>query len=226
MHRPHCPVCSAENTLPFWHNNTRSYWRCPVCLTTFLDPSQRPDKRFEQAYYQTHRNDVNDQGYRNYLSPMLPPLLEKLKPGSNGLDFGCGPGPALAAMLTEAGHLMQLYDPQFCNTPEVLTRTYDFVTCSEVVEHFHSPDAEFSRLGLLLKPGGWLAVMTRFLLDDEGFERWHYRRDPTHVVFYKPATFQHIASLNGWRCEIPCNHVALLQKPHTTASTVLRADKQ
>lgn len=213
MHHPVCPVCKAEETQDFWRNDTRTYWRCPVCQATFLDPSQRPDPQFEHTYYQTHQNDVNDPGYRKYLSPLLAPLLEKLAPQSHGLDYGCGPGPALAAMLTEAGHTMALYDPQFCNTPEVLEQSYDFVTCSEVVEHFHYPENEFRRLDALVKPTGWLAIMTRFLVDDDGFDRWHYRRDPTHVVFYKPATFEHLAKANNWHCHIPCHHVVLLQKP-------------
>ena len=213
MPAPSCPVCTETGTTLFWSDEKRSYWRCPRCQATFMDPAQRPDTAFERAYYQTHQNDVNDAGYRRYLSPLIPPLLERLAQHSHGLDYGCGPGPALAAMLTEAGHTMALYDPQFCNTPQVLQTTYDFVTCSEVAEHFHNPEAEFTRLDALLKPGGWLAVMTRFLEDDSGFERWHYRRDPTHVVFYKAATFTFIAQAHGWHCEIPCSHVALFQKP-------------
>lgn len=213
MHHLACPVCKDENTQYFWSNNTRTYWRCPACQATFLDPAQRPAPQFEHSYYQTHQNDVNDPGYRNYLSPILGPLLEKLAPQSHGLDYGCGPGPALAAMLTEAGHTMALYDPQFHDTPQVLKQSYDFVTCSEVVEHFHYPEKEFKRLGALVKPKGWLAIMTRFLLDDSGFDRWHYRRDPTHVVFYKPATFEYLAKANHWHCYIPYDHVVLLHKP-------------
>lgn len=213
MPEPVCPVCAGVGTALFWSDEKCRYWRCPHCQATFMDPARRPEPAFEHAYYQTHQNNVNDAGYRRYLSPLIPPLQEKLAPHSNGLDYGCGPGPALAAMLTEAGHTMALYDPQFCNTPQVLERTYDFVTCSEVVEHFHNPEAEFTHLDALLKPGGWLAVMTRFLEDDRGFERWHYRRDPTHVVFYKAATFTFIAQAHGWHCEIPCSHVALFQKP-------------
>ena len=32
------------------------------------------------------------------------PLLARLGPASHGLDYGCGPGPALATMLREEGH--------------------------------------------------------------------------------------------------------------------------
>jgi hypothetical protein len=45
------------------------------------------------------------------------PLLARLAPASQGLDYGCGPGPALAAMLAEAGHAVALYDPLFHRRP-------------------------------------------------------------------------------------------------------------
>jgi len=44
---------------------------------------------------------------------------------------------------------------------EALTRTCDFITCTEVAEHFHRPADEFRRLDALLKPGGWLALMQK-----------------------------------------------------------------
>lgn len=54
--------------------------------------------------------------------------------------------------------------------------------------------------------------MTTFLADGEDFARWHYRRDPTHVVFYREATFRVIARQRGWHCEIPAANVALMRK--------------
>ena len=135
-----------------------------------------------------------------------------------GLDYGCGPGPALAAMLEEAGLEMALYDPFFEADRAVLGRDYDVITMSEVAEHLFDPAAEFQRLDRLLKPGGWLGVMTCFQTDDERFANWHYRRDPTHVVFYRPLTLQVIAEQRGWSCEIPCKDVALMHKRRGAAA--------
>ncbi|MEM9442243.1 MAG: methyltransferase domain-containing protein, partial [Pseudomonadota bacterium] len=86
------------------------------------------------------------------------------------------------------------------------------VTLSEVAEHFFEPASEFDRLGALLKPGGWLGVMTSFQTDDGRFRHWHYRRDPTHVVFYRARTFEVLAEQRGWLLEIPSKDVALLRK--------------
>lgn len=195
------------------HVETVDYWRCQHCEATFVDPSQLPDRSVEHAQYRLHCNEVEDKGYRKFLMRMASPLLERLPAGLSGLDYGCGPGPALAAMLTEAGHRMAVYDPLFFDDPTLLNGRYDFITCTEVVEHFHHPFDEFARLDRLLKPGGWLAVMTMFQTDDTAFAHWHYRRDPTHVVFYRETTFRNIAKRHHWHCEIPCANVALLHKP-------------
>ncbi len=207
----HCPICNA-NSRYFLQVDRRDYWRCEHCEATFLDPQQRPRAVDEQAEYRLHRNDVDDPGYRQFLSRLATPLLARLEGRQQGLDYGCGPGPALAAMMTEAGHDMTLYDPLFFPDPAALERSYDFICCSEVVEHFHHPAAEFARLDRLLRSGGYLAVMTQFQTEDAAFAGWHYRRDPTHVLFYRQRSFQVIARQLGWQCEFPCRNVALLHK--------------
>lgn len=207
-----CPVCEQPGSRPFQTVDQRDYWRCEHCLATFLDPNQWPSMDEETAHYRLHENDVDDPGYRRFLNRLAEPLLARLAPNSEGLDFGCGPGPALAAMLTEHGHRMAVYDPIFAPDERVLEQAYDFVTCTEVVEHLHRPAATFRRLCRLVRPAGWLAIMTTFQRDDAAFASWHYRRDPTHVVFYRPETFGRLAAAAGWKCEIPVNNVVLLQK--------------
>ncbi len=191
----------------------RVYWRCGRCEATILDPVHWPGSEAELAEYRLHRNDVRDPYYRKFLSRLADPLLEQLPPNSTGLDYGCGPEPMLARMLRDAGHEMALFDPYFLADPETLRRTYDFITCSEVAEHFHRPADEFDRFEALLRPGAWLAVMTCFQTDDARFAAWHYRRDPTHVVFYREATLRHLAAQRGWTCRIPRKDVALMRKP-------------
>lgn len=208
-----CPVCRTVGCEVFLRNGEKDYWRCGTCEARFLDPRGHPARDAEYAHYLHHRNLVNDPSYRRFLFRLVDPLLAHLPAASEGLDHGCGPGPALAAMLREAGHIMALYDPFFHPDPAPLQRSYDFVTCTEVAEHFHRPAEEFDRLMALIRPGGWLAVMTCFQTDDARFANWRYRKDPTHVVFYREATLRHIASSRGWSCEVPVKDVALMQKP-------------
>ncbi len=208
-----CCVCRATAARRFLTVETQPYWRCNACEATFLDPAHRPERTTEHAHYRLHRNDQYDLRYRRFLSKLAVPLLERIGQARRGLDYGCGPGPALAAMLREAGHQVDLFDPLFSPDPTPLKRTYDFIICSEVAEHFHRPADEFDLLNTLLRAGGWLGIMTCFQTDDARFADWHYRRDPTHVVFYREATFRRLAVLRGWHCEIPVKDVALMRKP-------------
>ncbi|MEX0583240.1 MAG: class I SAM-dependent methyltransferase [Sneathiella sp.] len=208
-----CPLCRLTGAELFLSIETRDYWRCGNCASRFLDPRQHPSRNTEYAHYLLHENHVDDPGYRRFLSKLAVSLLARLPAASEGLDYGCGPGPALAAMLGEAGHKMALYDPFFYPDPGPLELRYDFVTCTETAEHFHRPAEEFERLMTLIRPGGWLAIMTCFQTDDAEFRDWHYRRDPTHVVFYREETFRYLATERGWRCEIPVKDVVLMQNP-------------
>ena len=210
---PTCIVCGSASVRHWQHAGDRDYYRCKDCLATMLNPTQRLAPADELAQYLNHQNDPADPGYRGFLARLATPLLERLPPRQQGLDYGCGPGPALAAMLRQAGHQVELYDPFFFTDPAPLTRTYDFITCTEVIEHFHEPAAEFARFQTLLRPGGWLALMTRFLADDVDFANWHYRRDPTHVVFYREETLQQVARIQGWSCEVVAPDVVLMRKP-------------
>jgi len=208
-----CPVCRSPGPRPFAELAGRRYFRCETCLATFLHPAQRPGPEAERAQYDLHQNDPDDPRYRRFLARLAGPLRARLAPGATGLDYGCGPGPALAAMLREAGHPMALWDPVYAPDPAPLGQRHDFVTCTEVAEHFHDPAAEFDQLGGLLRPGGWLGVMTCFQTDDAAFARWHYRLDPTHVVFYRRETLAHVAALRGWSFESPAKDIALMRVP-------------
>ena len=55
--------------------------------------------------------------------------------------------------------------------------------------------------------------MTSFQTNDDEFGKWHYRRDPTHVVFFREETFRLVAERRGWTCEFPAKDVALMRKP-------------
>ena len=210
---PDCPVCQDNTTVGFMAIGERDYWRCPRCEATFLEPSQRPGPEAERAEYDQHDNDPADPGYRRFLARLVDELVPRLASGDEVLDFGCGPGPALVAMIREAGHAAEGYDPFYAPDQRLLERQYQAIACTEVVEHLHDPAGTFRLLDQLLAPGGWLGVMTCFQTDDDRFANWHYRRDPTHVVFYREATLRWVAARLGWRCEVPRKNVALMRKP-------------
>ena len=207
-----CIVCKSDLVENFKVIDSKMYWKCNYCLAKFLDKSHYLDPPLEKDRYLEHQNNINDEGYRDFLSRLANPLKEKLSTNERGLDFGCGHGPALVEMLKSDGFTMDLYDPFFFPNKDIFSRKYDFITCTETAEHFFDPYKEFNVLDELLVSGGWLGIMTCFLTDEELFENWHYRRDPTHVVFYAEKTFEMIASQREWNCEIKSKDIVLLQK--------------
>ncbi len=207
-----CPLCEH---IPPQRSITLAqglYHLCGRCTLVWLDPGQRPSAAAERAHYGTHDNDPADAGYRRFLDRLATPLEAVLTPGSRGLDFGCGPGPALARMLEERGFRVSVHDPFFAPDRQVLDGRYDFITCTETAEHFHNPRREFGLLDDMLLPGGWLGVMTAFRPALTEFAGWHYIRDPTHVCFYSNGAMAWIAAHYGWSLYIPARNVCLFRK--------------
>lgn len=208
-----CPLCEALRPEPYHRDRFRDYLRCPSCGLVFVPPSQRPDATTERTRYDLHRNDPGDPGYRRFLLQLCEPLCERSPPGSEGLDFGCGPGDALARLFAERGRKAIGYDPFYAPDESVWTREWDFIAASEVLEHLHRPARELDRLFRVLKPGGWLGFLTGWLPDRADFAAWPYLNDPTHIAFYGPEPFARIAE--RWKVEsvLIRPRVALFRKP-------------
>ena len=207
-----CCVCESPLVGLFLEVEEKTYWQCKDCMVIFLDPKFRLSPSEEKYRYQQHNNDIYDEKYRLFLSKLYKPLKGRLKQGSRGLDFGCGPGPALAEMFKEDGFHVDLYDPFFFKDESVFSETFDFITCTETIEHFFEPAEEFKKLDKILTKEGYLAIMTTFLEEEKDFGQWHYRKDPTHVVFYQFQTFKVIASNMNWTLEIPEKDVVVFKK--------------
>ncbi len=208
-----CPLCGSSELATVPGTGDREYRDCAGCGLLSLHPRHFLSAEDELAHYGTHENDPSDPRYRAFLNRLAVPLAAGLKPGARGLDFGAGPGPTLSVMLEEAGFPTRNFDPFFAPGRRVLENTYDFVVCTETVEHFHRPDREFDLLNALLRRGGRLGVMTEVLPPDTEFAGWWYRRDPTHVSFYRDRTFQWLAKRYAWHVERAARTVFLFLKP-------------
>ena len=209
--RQSCLLCASEEVTPFWQEKRARYWSCAGCGLVFMDPEDRLPLLEERAQYDLHENDPADPRYRSFLSALADPLLSRLSANSSGLDYGCGPGPALAEMIREAGHQVALYDPYYAPFPRALDATYDFVTATEVVEHFHDPEREFRTLFSMIRPGGILGVMTNRLVEREVFAKWHYKNDPTHVCFFAEETMLWLGRRYGADVEVLNSRVTLFR---------------
>ncbi|MFC1490081.1 class I SAM-dependent methyltransferase [Candidatus Latescibacterota bacterium] len=195
-----CPLCSSDRTQEYHRDKHRIFNRCHNCELIFVPPEYFISHEEEKARYDSHINNSDDQGYREFLKRLYKPLEKRLNPKSSGLDFGSGPGPVLSQMFENSGHTMTLYDPFYADNLSALSESYDFITATEVLEHLHHPGMETNRLWECLEPGGWLGIMTCPVPESGAFEDWYYIRDSTHVCFYSHETFRWLAAC--WNAEL------------------------
>ncbi|KFZ37437.1 hypothetical protein HR45_10485 [Shewanella mangrovi] len=207
-----CPLCGDTQEKQLVATRVkRDYYHCSHCQLIFMAPKCHLSLAEEQAYYATHENNPEDVGYLKFLSRLATPMRQYLRAGMQGLDFGCGPGPAMPTLFAEQQVSCDNYDPYFFPIP--LKHQYDFIVCSECFEHFHQPATELQQLASLLPKDGLLGVMTDSWLSFEHFYDWHYTRDPTHVSFFHRQTYDWICQQYGFELlEWQAPRVAILRK--------------
>lgn len=208
-----CPLCQHQQTRLFSSDKRRLYFQCLQCFLVFADRTTLLSAEQEKAQYDLHQNQLDDPGYRKFLSRLALPLLKTLQPEqTTGLDFGCGPGPLLAQMLTEQDKHMRLWDPFYAPDPQALQQKYHFISCTEAIEHFIRPATEWHLWLDLLLPQGVLALMTKRYTDRVGFNHWHYKNDPTHISFFHQSTFEFLAQRDDLELEFPTDDVVIFKK--------------
>lgn len=209
-----CPLCLSDACRFYFeeaaHLGPRKFWECDVCGVIFLDPALRLNQAESKQRYDFHQNSPADPRYRAFLNRLLVPLQAYLRPGACGLDYGCGPGPAIRFILEEHGLEVANFDPIYFPDDALLDARYDFITCTEVLEHLGNPREEFRKIRSMLKEGkSYLGIMTDFFQEGYEFKQWHYKEDPTHICFYRPHTFEWVAQWMGWQLEIPRPNVVI-----------------
>ena len=218
-----CPLCMTPDVALLHKGGKgsgfRDFLHCAECDLVFVPRPQMLDAEGQRARYLQHNNDVDDPGYREFLSKMYYALRPHIQSGARGLDYGAGPGPALQKMMIEDGFEAEVYDIYFHPDKSVLLESYDFVTCTETVEHFSDPRREFENLNRLVHSGGWLGVMTGMLKNWDDFPDWYYHRDPTHVNFFSKDTMRWIAVRFRWQVYFPRENVALFKKYESPGKT-------
>jgi hypothetical protein len=202
-----CLLCKSDQTGYLFSSKAsqqvRPFYRCANCDLVFVPSAFHVDVLIEQAKYEKHNNSLSNQGYLQLLMPvaqLADELARKSPQGAKVLDFGCGPQPALAELLTDYGHSVEVYDPIFYPDRTGHQSSYPVITCTEVVEHFSDPPVSWSRLFSLLAPGGHAVVMTQLTDPQADLEKWHYIRDITHVSFYSRRSLQWIA--DQWQLQL------------------------
>jgi 2-polyprenyl-3-methyl-5-hydroxy-6-metoxy-1,4-benzoquinol methylase len=185
-----CPLCTSSQTGVY---QKEPFFRCGECQLVFKDPATRLSQVEEKKRYQEHQNSMENEGYVQFLKPVVSEANKHLPPRARVLDFGCGPGPVLAELLQMDGFKTFRYDPFFYPHGLENLPPLDAVTCTEAAEHFFNPQKEFNTIFSLLKPEGALILMTEIYPEGTILQDWYYTKDPSHVCFYSDSTLSWIA---------------------------------
>lgn len=191
-----CPLCS-HDMIEFHHPQTHHLFHvCPSCEAIIKNHENCSNPTDEKKRYEAHQNDLDQEGYVTFLSAFIERAICPFDV-HDLLDYGCGPSPILGTLLHQLGYHVDLFDPFFY--PKEPLHTYDMVVSTEVVEHFKDPIHSFHHIDDLVKPHGYVAIMTLFHPNDrDQFFNWFYIRDFTHVIFYTLKTLDMMMSTMGY----------------------------
>jgi hypothetical protein len=190
-----CKICS-NMTREIHHKTFGIYHVCDLCGFISKDKEDHVSAQAQHTIYDSHHNSIEDPVYvayfNHFLSEAVFPFVNE---GRYGLDFGSGPSPVLAQMLTDTyGYMMDIYDLFYSPHKSYINKTYDLITVTEVVEHLENPLDYLSLFRDHLNENGILSIMTQFHHNnDEDFLDWHYIRDRSHISFCNERTFEIIA---------------------------------
>lgn len=207
-----CPLCLNKSSFSQLNGpDKRLYLCCDNCKLVFTTTTFLPTRKEEEKRYKLHNNGIEFPGYVKFLNQAIKPALPLLTKDMIGLDYGCGPTPTLSVLLEQQGIKCENYDPIFFS--EMPEGPFDFIFATECFEHFFLPARELQKIKNLLKPNGYLIVMTEKWTKPEVFSRWTYAKDPTHVTFYHADTFRYISEKYKFNLlESPNPRVVLMQK--------------
>ncbi len=192
-----CPLCKGIAGI-FYEKKNQLFYLCVNCKGIFLQKNLLPDRKKEIERYLSHNNDIEDERYQTFVSPIVSSVLRDFTATCKGLDFGAGTGPVITKLLQDNKFQIAQYDPFFHNYPAILAKKYNYIICCEVIEHFHDPKKEFSLLKELLLKNGKIYCMTGIYNKSINFGNWSYKNDITHVFIYQKETFLWIKDKFGF----------------------------
>ncbi len=190
-----CKICKNKTEKIVDTELKKTFWHCLNCKFIFLDDEFFIDNLNEKKQYDQHNNSLENLGYVDMFEKFLDFCIDSKKLNC-ALDFGSGPTPVLATLLKQRVTKVDYYDKFYQPKKIYENRKYDLITSTEVFEHLQNPKKELELLASCLKKGGKICIMTLFHNNSsQKFLKWWYRRDPTHICFYTPKTFEVLADM-------------------------------
>jgi len=194
-----CKICNAKTTQIEDVKKKLVYYRCRACGFVYLEESHRVSSTEEKRKYDQHNNSLENEGYvqmfEDFIELSIAPYLKKIQ---TVLDFGSGPTPVFAELLKQRGLEVDIYDLYYAPKRVYEGKSYDLITSTEVFEHLSKPLETLALLVGHLDTNGYIVLMTKFPpKGDKAFLDWWYRRDPTHISFFTPKSFEVMAQKVG-----------------------------
>ncbi|MCF6317671.1 MAG: class I SAM-dependent methyltransferase [Proteobacteria bacterium] len=216
-----CPVCKNNTPDKIGEKNDLTLVKCPTCACIYVDPIPKMDSISEiyEGYLPTEK----------YLKKLKKKILTsrykifRLKkyqknPAKKFLDVGCNIGATVrAAQLSgykatgidldskAVNHATELFeDCEFiaCPTFELVKteRKFDFIYCSEVIEHIPDVHTFVQSLADLMETNAILYLTT----PDAGHSRvpknildWKEVKPPEHLVFFNKSNIRILLQEHG-----------------------------
>lgn len=194
-----CKLCLEQTSAQKLEAHGREFFCCENCGYVQVNPQQILSILEEEKRYQLHENALGDPRYEEFLCPMVDLVEAHVPSQAKGIDIGSGKEKVMESLLRSRGRMLVSYDLYFHADERLLKNSYDYLVCSETLEHFRDPREELKRFGVLVKKGGKLFFRTSFFSHERKFSDWHYQRDPTHIGFFAKETFEWMEKEFGWK---------------------------
>ncbi len=194
-----CKVCKERTCLIEDEKKNLIYYRCLFCGFVSLDDKCMVNKVEEKRKYDEHNNSLENEGYvqmfEDFIELSIVPYKKNIQ---TVLDFGSGPEPVFSKLLERRGFEVDIYDLYYASKKVYESKKYDLITSTEVFEHLQKPLEVLALLVQHTNENGYIVLMTKFPpSDDKKFLAWWYRRDPTHISFFTPKSFEIMAGEVG-----------------------------
>ncbi len=195
-----CQICHQDTIHFFDAYMEADTYHCEACAFIFKDPKVIISSDKELKVYQQHINSEENIGYVTMFQEFIEKTFASYEAHiEEVLEFGSGPTPVLASILKKRGLKVDIYDKFFASEKIFEGKKYDLITSTEVIEHIADVEELFQFFAKHIRVKGYLALMTQFHPNNtELYLKWWYRRDPTHITFYHPHTFEVLAKRFGF----------------------------